>query len=330
MILADKIIELRKKNGWSQEELAEMLGVSRQSISKWESAQSVPDMNRILKLSDIFGVTTDYLLKDEMELETPSPASTADTATDTISEARVVTMEEAADFLTMRRRFSGYLALAVMMCILSPVVLLLLTTAQETGHLMIPENMAAGIGLVVLILLIGGAVALIVFQVVQNSRFEYLEKEQLETLYGVDGMVKEKREAFRPIFLRDLIIGIVLCVISAIPVFIGIAINENSDFVMDSASALLLVLVAVGVMLIVRACTMWDGYKMLLQEGEFSRELKDENKRNENLSTIYWGTVTAIYLGYSFITMNWMRSWIIWPVAGVSYGIVKAVARMMR
>ena len=68
MILADKIIELRKKNGWSQEELAEMLGVSRQSISKWESAQSVPDMNRILKLSDIFGVTTDYLLKDEMEL----------------------------------------------------------------------------------------------------------------------------------------------------------------------------------------------------------------------------------------------------------------------
>ena len=46
MILADKIIELRKKNGWSQEELAEMLGVSRQSVSKWEGAQSVPDMNR--------------------------------------------------------------------------------------------------------------------------------------------------------------------------------------------------------------------------------------------------------------------------------------------
>ena len=64
MILADKIIELRKKNGWSQEELAEMLGVSRQSVSKWEGAQSVPDMNRILKLSEVFGVSTDELLKD--------------------------------------------------------------------------------------------------------------------------------------------------------------------------------------------------------------------------------------------------------------------------
>ena len=66
MILADKLIELRKKNGWSQEELAEQLDVSRQSISKWESAQSTPDMNRILKMSDIFGVSTDYLLKDAM------------------------------------------------------------------------------------------------------------------------------------------------------------------------------------------------------------------------------------------------------------------------
>ena len=64
MILADKIIELRKKNGWSQEDLAEKLDVSRQSISKWEGAQSIPDMNRIIAMSQIFGVSTDVLLKD--------------------------------------------------------------------------------------------------------------------------------------------------------------------------------------------------------------------------------------------------------------------------
>ena len=67
MILADKIIYLRKKAGWSQEELAEKMEVSRQSISKWEGALSVPDMNRILKLSELFDVSTDYLLRDEME-----------------------------------------------------------------------------------------------------------------------------------------------------------------------------------------------------------------------------------------------------------------------
>ena len=69
MILAEKITLLRKKAGWSQEDLAEQLGVSRQSISKWESAQSVPDLKRILDIADCFGVSTDVLLKDDIELE---------------------------------------------------------------------------------------------------------------------------------------------------------------------------------------------------------------------------------------------------------------------
>ena len=67
MILADKIIQLRKKAGWSQEELAEQLGVTRQSVSKWEGAQSVPDLEKVLQLSSLFHVTTDYLLKDDAE-----------------------------------------------------------------------------------------------------------------------------------------------------------------------------------------------------------------------------------------------------------------------
>ena len=73
MILADKITALRKKAGWSQEELAEQLGVSRQSISKWEGAQSVPDMDKVVQMSRLFGVTTDFLLKDELSEEEPAP-----------------------------------------------------------------------------------------------------------------------------------------------------------------------------------------------------------------------------------------------------------------
>lgn len=69
MDLADKIIALRKKKGWSQEELAEKTGVSRQAVSKWEGAQSVPDLSKILLLSEIFEVSTDYLLKDDMTEE---------------------------------------------------------------------------------------------------------------------------------------------------------------------------------------------------------------------------------------------------------------------
>ncbi|MCD8051952.1 MAG: helix-turn-helix domain-containing protein [Clostridiales bacterium] len=63
MNIADRIQQLRKANGISQEELADRVGVSRQAVSKWESEQSVPDLNKIILLSDYFGVTTDYLLK---------------------------------------------------------------------------------------------------------------------------------------------------------------------------------------------------------------------------------------------------------------------------
>ena len=61
MILAEKITKLRKRNGWSQEELAMKLNISRQSVSKWESAASIPDLDKVIKLSAIFGVSTDYL-----------------------------------------------------------------------------------------------------------------------------------------------------------------------------------------------------------------------------------------------------------------------------
>ena len=69
MILADKIIKQRKKNGWSQEELADKMNVSRQAVSKWESAQTIPDIDKIMQLGDLFGVTIDYLLKDSIEDE---------------------------------------------------------------------------------------------------------------------------------------------------------------------------------------------------------------------------------------------------------------------
>ena len=67
MTLADKIIDLRRKSGWSQDELAHRLNVSRQSVSKWEGAQSVPEAEKLLQMSRLFGVSTDYLLKDELE-----------------------------------------------------------------------------------------------------------------------------------------------------------------------------------------------------------------------------------------------------------------------
>ena len=115
MIMADKIMELRKKNGWSQEELAEKLEVSRQSVSKWESAQSVPDMNRVLMLSKVFGVSTDYLLKDELGEE---PQHESELPEDADAPLRKVSLSEAQDYLRYRAQVARRIPLGVLLCIL--------------------------------------------------------------------------------------------------------------------------------------------------------------------------------------------------------------------
>lgn len=73
MKLSEKIVRLRKINGWSQEDLAEKINVSRQAVSRWEGAIAQPDAMNILQLSKVFGVTTDYLLNDEYESDSDLP-----------------------------------------------------------------------------------------------------------------------------------------------------------------------------------------------------------------------------------------------------------------
>ena len=68
MTFGDKLQYLRKTKGISQEELASQLNLSRQAISKWENNSSIPDVENIVKLSNIFDVPTDYLLKSEVEI----------------------------------------------------------------------------------------------------------------------------------------------------------------------------------------------------------------------------------------------------------------------
>ncbi len=333
MIFADKLIDLRKKNGWSQEELADRLEVSRQSVSKWESAQSVPDMNRILKLSEIFGVSTDYLLKDQLEPDSLAVESLP--MPDSEPPLRQVSMEEASAFLEHRCLAARRISLAVMLCILSPIPLIVLCGGQDAGRIALTEAQAAGIGLVGLFLLVGSAVALFITTGLRGNRFEYMEKLPFETAYGVDGMVKDRREKFRGRFGRCLTLGIVLCVVSVVPIFLALIFFGEGNTPAEAfphivSIGILLALVALGVYLIVRACVLWGACKILLEEGEYSRAAKAENKRNETLTTVYWWAVTAGYLGWSFISKDWSRTWIVWPIAGVCYGLVLAVAGALR
>ena len=332
MILADKIIDLRKKNGWSQEELADRLGVSRQSISKWEGAQSVPDLNRIIAMSQIFGVSTDYLLKDE-ELPAVSGESMPFVYDEPAEPVRSVSMEEANTFLKLKDRSARRVALGVMLCILSPILLIVLATASEEGVIPVSEIAATGLSLIVLMLFVAAAVAIFVIDSIAMKPFEYMEKENLDTAYGVDGMVREQKMQYTGSHTAMMTLGIALCVLSAVPIFVGMILTGDSekDYLMTFGVGGTLLLVAIGTLMIVRTSIYWEAMQQLLEEGEYTRENKMNNRKNELVSTVYWCSALAIYLGISFLgIMNWDRSWIVWPIAGVLYGALTAVLRILR
>ena len=204
MILADKITALRKKAGWSQEELAEQLGVTRQSVSKWEGAQSVPDMDKVVQMSRLFGVTTDFLLKDELSEEEPAPEGCD-------SPLRRVTMAEASEYLALRRAAAPKIAFATMLCILSPICLILLAGMSEVSRFGISEDAAAGVGLCVLLVMVAVGVAIFLACAAKAKPYEFLEKEPFETEYGVAGMVRERQKEHAPAYARLNITGTVLC-----------------------------------------------------------------------------------------------------------------------
>ena len=175
MILADKIIENRKKNGWSQEELANRLGVSRQSVSKWESAQAVPDLKKILQLAEAFGVTTDYLIKDEIEEKPELELAPVDKGLE--ETVRSVSMEEASSFLEYNESSSRLISTGVMVCILSPVVLILLAGLAEQGRIAMDVSVAEAAGTALLLIMVAAAVGVFIREGMRGKKYEYLERE---------------------------------------------------------------------------------------------------------------------------------------------------------
>ena len=320
MILADKIIRLRKKNGWSQEELAEKMKVSRQAVSKWEAAQTTPDLEKILQLGNLFGVTTDYLLKDELEDE-----ELTDSADQT--PIRRITLAEANEYLEQRKDASVKIAIATFLCIVCAIPLFLLTALSELTSLPIADNTAIGIGVVAIFPIVAIAVYMFIRVGFKNTPYEFLEQEPFETEYGVTGLAKDRQKAYRSRNVKYNYIGTCSCVMAPVPLLCG-AFSGNGLLTMLSLCITMLV-VGIGVMFFIIAGVRWASTQKLLKEGEFSDKGKRKSKINETIGTAYWLITTAIFLGWSFLTNDWHITWVVWPIAGILFVVVELICNLM-
>lgn len=193
------------------------------------------------------------------------------------------------------------------------------------------EGVGAAIGLTVLLLMVGIAVALFITNGLALSRYAYLEQEEFALAYGVQGIVERRQEQYRPRFVSLITIGVLLCIFSVIPLVVT-GIFVASETVIIGMLGLLLAICAIGVSLIVRANYINGSYQRLLQTGEFAprpKPLRHRAGKNkdvyEGITSAYWCLITGIYLLWSFRSGDWHITWIIWIIAPAGQGIIEAI-----
>lgn len=254
MKLSEKIIALRKQQGWSQEDLAEHLGISRQSVSKWESGASTPELERVIQLCDLFGLSADSLIRDDMPLASGEP----DDRPEIDRDYPILTQDDVYAYLSQCQAFAHEIGLGVAACVLCPAPLVALIGLFGDGF-------GPAVGVPLLLLIVAWAVYRFVMAGTEMQRYRYIEKGCFVPARGVMRWVRESRDQFRSTFIREISIGTVLCIVSPAPLIFLASFLGERPLAAGTGTALLLALVAAGCYLFTRTGCVQSSYRRLLK-----------------------------------------------------------------
>ena len=187
-----------------------------------------------------------------------------------------------------------------------------------------------------LIFLCGCIAAVVGFSVYSSSIMERWKgmRQTYRADYATCEYVQQLRESSRSTNALLRTIGILLCSLCFVPVLI-IGYLELGDLLSAISVVLLLVMVGAGVLILVTIDGREKSFKKILKlNNEHSvggsyvpsqTEFRSTNDKGKSIMSVYWSTVTCIYLIYSFLTFQWWKSWIIWPIAGVIASLLKNI-----
>ncbi|MEL7647393.1 MAG: permease prefix domain 1-containing protein [Sedimentibacter sp.] len=239
------------------------------------------------------------------------------------SDISLITYEEAEGYIEDSRATAPKTALGVFLCIASPITLLVLIGLKELIFAEVKEELFIAAGLVVLIGMVATAVSYFIRYSSKLEKYDYLKENIFEIDYKAEQMVRKVQKQDEQTYKSAVSISVVGYILSALPVIVTPLVTETDGLSVISV-AVTLAIVAFSTYNIINKSGAYDACNVLLQQGEYSAKNKS-NKAFQAVSKVYWLVVVAAYLGYSFITGNWAMSWIIWPVAGVLFGAIKAI-----
>lgn len=252
------------------------------------------------------------------------------TGGDTAKEAGIydrqpLSFEEAKQYVDELVRQGFFVSIGVMLCIFSVIWPILCETF----------NWSQALGVTGMMLFIAAAVFLFVYSGIMVGKWDYIKKGNYMIDFDTAKVMQNEQSRFRKDYAVRLTIGIILCVLCWLP---SMVIEETAlgriDQFENMGAVFLFIIVGIGVMMIVYSSMTMEAYKQILKindirlvSGNYVRDSGKEKYINPTVETImslYWPTVTSVYLIWSFLTFDWHLTWVIWPVAAIISGVVKA------
>ena len=243
-----------------------------------------------------------------------------DTHEDPTKQYRVVDLDEATDYIETQDQYRPGIANGVALIILGVAFWMLLMGLSD-GPLPISLEITSVVGLAFLLIAIAGAVYIFIKNGSEMSKYDYLEKEPFTLSPRASTFLVEKRKELQTVQPSKIAINVLLYIIAVIPIILGSLMNQHWTFI-GLATALVIVAIATRQIIIVGGAS--TPYAVIFQEEEYE-VTKKADSRLQALSQVYWMLITGLFLGYSFITGNWGISWVIWPIAGLLFGMIQVI-----
>ena len=299
MNFSENLYRLRQQKGLSQEQLAERLNVSRQSVSKWESGAGYPEMDKILVLCDLFSCTMDELMRGEVKKEDDAAKK--------------------AECDALFSKLSRLFGFAVFLIVFGVSLLVTLAGMEGTKG----DGRYALTGVCVLLVFVAIAVALFILYGNRGKDYKKSNPDR-KTLYTKEDREKARRET---LIHTAIAVGAIIVAVAGMIAFYAFWSN-NEDAMLESGLSTL----PVGILLFVVAvsCYFFVSDGMLAEKfgnhrGSGSSNGVSSNDVSEAVSGVIMLTATAIFLLCGFLWKLWHIAWVVFPIGGILCAIVRII-----
>jgi hypothetical protein len=188
-----------------------------------------------------------------------------------------------------------------------------------------PNKVYLAVGLGLLFILIAFAVYLFVMTGLANEKYKIFDKKVVKLDPHNKMLIQKAKENHRPVLLRKISIGVGQILLAVAALTVAGVLFEDNEAVLVCLVCLLLLIIGISVWLFISGGAIQSAYDKLLNEGDYTVERRKSESVVQRWASPYWTLIVVVYLAWSFITSSWDKTWIIWPIAGILFGLISAI-----